>query len=63
MRPFPRSPSKDGVLRRRFKLTPRQRQEAIKRRDAAEETLTEIGRSDNVSAQTISRLSAAEFFR
>ena len=43
---------------RPFKLTPHQRQEAVKRRDAGEETLTEIGRSYNVSAQTISRLVA-----
>jgi DNA invertase Pin-like site-specific DNA recombinase len=32
-----------------FKLTPHQRQEAIKRRDNGEETLAEIGRSYNVS--------------
>jgi len=37
-------------------LTPHQRQEAVRRRGAGEETLTEIGRSYNVSAQTISRL-------
>ena len=38
------------------KLTPHQRQEAIKRRDKGEETLADIGRSYNVSAATISRL-------
>jgi DNA invertase Pin-like site-specific DNA recombinase len=40
------------------KLTPHQRQEAIKRRDQGEETLADIGRSYNVSAATISRLTA-----
>jgi DNA invertase Pin-like site-specific DNA recombinase len=40
------------------KLTPLQRREAIKRRDHGEESLTEIGRSYNVSAATISRLAA-----
>jgi hypothetical protein len=43
-------------LGRPFKLTPHQRQEAIRRRDAGEETLAEIGRSYNVSGATISRL-------
>ena len=38
------------------KLTPHQQREAIKRRDRGEELLTEIGRSYNVSAATISRL-------
>jgi DNA invertase Pin-like site-specific DNA recombinase len=38
------------------KLTPHQQKEAIKRRDRGEESLTEIGRSYNVSAATISRL-------
>jgi DNA invertase Pin-like site-specific DNA recombinase len=40
------------------KLTPHQQKEAIKRRDQGEETLTDIGRSYNVSAATISRLTA-----
>src|ERR1700731_229968 len=40
------------------KLTPHQQKEAIKRRDRGEESLTEIGRSYNVSAATISRLMA-----
>ncbi len=38
------------------KLTPHQQREAIKRRDRGEESLTEIGRSYNVSAATILRL-------
>lgn len=38
------------------KLTPHQRAEAIRRRDKGEETLAEIGRSYNVSPQTIGRL-------
>jgi DNA invertase Pin-like site-specific DNA recombinase len=38
------------------KLTPHQRAEAIRRRDEGGETLAEIGRSYNVSAQTIGRL-------
>jgi DNA invertase Pin-like site-specific DNA recombinase len=40
------------------KLTPHQQKEAIKRRDQGEETLADIGRSYNVSAATISRLTA-----
>lgn len=38
------------------KLTPHQRHEAIRRREQGKESLTEIGRSYNVSAATISRL-------
>jgi DNA invertase Pin-like site-specific DNA recombinase len=38
------------------KLTPHQRREAIKRRDRGGESLADIGRSYNVSAATISRL-------
>ena len=53
-----RAKARGQSLGRPFKLTPHQRQEAVRRRDAGEETLTEIGRSYNVSAQTISRLSA-----
>jgi len=34
------------------------KKKAIKRRDTGEESLTEIGRSYNVSAATISRLTA-----
>jgi DNA invertase Pin-like site-specific DNA recombinase len=41
---------------RPHKLTDHQKREAIKRRDLGEESLTEIGRSYNVSAATISRL-------
>ena len=40
------------------KLTPHQQKEAIRRRDQGGESLTEIGRSYNVSAATISRLKA-----
>src|SRR5580700_10340900 len=40
------------------KRTAHQQKEAIKRRDRGEESLAEIGRSYNVSAATISRLSA-----
>jgi DNA invertase Pin-like site-specific DNA recombinase len=40
------------------KLTPHQQREAIKRRESGKESLTEIGRSYNVSAATISRLVA-----
>ncbi|MGO9772632.1 MAG: recombinase family protein [Roseiarcus sp.] len=39
------------------KLTPHQRAEAVRRRDKGEESLAEIGRSYNVSPQTIGRLS------
>ena len=46
-----------GVLfGRPRKLTPHQRREAIARRDAGDETLTDIARSYNVSHSTISRL-------
>jgi hypothetical protein len=41
---------------RKPKLTAHQKREAIKRRDVDEETLRSIGRSYNVSAATISRL-------
>ena len=44
---------------RKPKLTPHQAREAIKRRDKDGETLRSIGRSYNVSAATISRLSVA----
>ncbi len=39
------------------KLTTHQRAESVRRRDKAEETLAEIGRTYNVSPQTIGRLS------
>jgi DNA invertase Pin-like site-specific DNA recombinase len=45
-------------LGRPFKLTQHQQKEAIKRRDQGGESLAEIGRSYNVSAATISRLTA-----
>src|SRR5271168_4178100 len=51
-----RAKARGQSLGRPFKLTPHQRQEAVRRRDKGDETLTEIGRSYNVSAQTISRL-------
>jgi DNA invertase Pin-like site-specific DNA recombinase len=41
------------------KLTPHQQKEAIKRRDAGEESLADVGRSYNVSGATISRLNNA----
>jgi DNA invertase Pin-like site-specific DNA recombinase len=41
---------------RKPKLTPHQQREAVKRRDEGNETLRSIGRSYNVSAQTIGRL-------
>ena len=41
---------------RKPKLRPHQKREAIKRRDSDGETLRSIGRSYNVSAQTIGRL-------
>jgi DNA invertase Pin-like site-specific DNA recombinase len=43
-------------LGRRPKLTPHQQKEAIRRRDAGDETVREIARSYNVSHSTISRL-------
>lgn len=43
-------------LGRKPKLTPFQIAEALKRRDAGEETLAQIGRSYNVSGWTIGRL-------
>ena len=42
------------------KPTPHQQREATKRRDQGDESLAEIGRSYNVSAATISRLTAHE---
>jgi hypothetical protein len=46
-------------LGRKPKLTDHQRLEAIRRREAGDETLAEIGRSYNVSGWTISRLEAS----
>ncbi len=49
----------NGVkMGRKPKLTPHQKQEAIKRRDRGEESLADIGRSYNVSGWTIARLDA-----
>jgi DNA invertase Pin-like site-specific DNA recombinase len=53
-----RAKARGVKMGRPHKLTAHQQQEAIKRRDRSEESLTEIGRSYNVSAATISRLSA-----
>ena len=43
---------------RPFKVTPHQRQEALARQESGE-TLTEVARSYNVSAATISRFGVA----
>jgi len=45
-------------LGRKVKLTPHQRKEAIARKESGKESLTDIGRSYNVSHSTISRLRA-----
>jgi DNA invertase Pin-like site-specific DNA recombinase len=52
-----RAAAKGVKCGRKPKLTPHQKREAIRRRDVDEETLRSIGRSYNVSAATISRLS------
>jgi DNA invertase Pin-like site-specific DNA recombinase len=52
-----RAVARGQKMGRPFKLTPHQKQEAIKRREQGE-TLADIGRSYNVSAATISRLPA-----
>src|ERR1700680_3515873 len=51
-----RAKARGQSLGRPFKLTRHQRQEAVRRRDKGKETLAEIGRSYNVSPQTIGRL-------
>jgi DNA invertase Pin-like site-specific DNA recombinase len=51
-----RAKARGQSLGRPFKLTQHQRQEAVRRRGAGEETFAEIGRSYNVSPQTIGRL-------
>jgi DNA invertase Pin-like site-specific DNA recombinase len=51
-----RAKAKGVKMGRKPKLTPHQKREAIKRRDQEGETLRSIGRSYNVSAATISRL-------
>ncbi|MDZ4365430.1 MAG: recombinase family protein [Afipia sp.] len=53
-----RAKARGVKLGRRFKLTPHQRAEAARRRDAGEESMTEIARSYNVSHSTISRMRA-----
>ncbi len=51
-----RAKERGQSLGRPHKLTPHQQREAIKRRGIGKESLTEIGRSYDVSAATISRL-------
>jgi DNA invertase Pin-like site-specific DNA recombinase len=53
-----RAKARGVKLGRRPKLTPHQREEAIKRRDSGKESLADIARSYNVSHSTISRLTA-----
>jgi DNA invertase Pin-like site-specific DNA recombinase len=53
-----RAKARGVKMGRPHKLTPHQQKEAIKRRERGDESLTEIGRSYNVSAATISRLTA-----
>ncbi len=54
-----RAKARGVKMGRRPKLTPHQRREAIRRRESGTESLAEIGRSYNVSAATISRLTAS----
>ena len=51
-----RAKARGQSLGRPYKLTAHQRREALARKAKGEESLTEIGRSYNVSAATISRL-------
>lgn len=51
-----RAKARGESLGRRHKLTYHQRKEAIRRREAGQESLSEIARSYNVSAATICRL-------
>lgn len=51
-----RAKAQGKSLGRPFKLTAHQKAEAIRRREAGEESLAEIGRSYNVRGATISRL-------
>jgi DNA invertase Pin-like site-specific DNA recombinase len=53
-----RAKARGVKLGRKPKLTPHQRREALARRERGEESLTDIGRSFNVSHSTISRLVA-----
>ena len=52
-----RAKARGVKMGRKPKLTPHQQREALARRVAGEESMTDIGRSYNVSAATISRLS------
>jgi DNA invertase Pin-like site-specific DNA recombinase len=54
-----RAKARGQSLGRPHKLTPHQRREAIRRRESGTESLAEIGRTYNVSAATISRLTAS----
>ena len=51
-----RAKAQGKSLGRPFKLTDHQKAEAVRRREAGDETLAEIGRSYNVSGATISRM-------
>ena len=53
-----RAKARGRSLGRPHKLTPHQRREAIRRRESGTESLAEIGRTYDVSAATISRLTA-----
>ena len=53
-----RAKARGVKMGRPHKLTDHHKREAIKRRERGDESLTEIGRSYNVSAATISRLTA-----
>lgn len=57
-----RAKARGVILGRKPKLTVRQREEAIARRDTGE-VLTDIARSYNVSHSTISRLTYRTFVR
>lgn len=54
-----RAKARGQSLGRPHKLTLHQRREAIRRRESGTESLAEIGRTYNVSAATISRLTAS----
>ena len=54
-----RAKARGRSLGRPHKLTPHQRREAIRRRESGTESPAEIGRTFNVSAATISRLTAS----
>ena len=54
-----RAKARGQSLGRPHKLTLHQRREAIRRRESGKESLAEIGRTYNVSAATISRLTAS----